>query len=241
MKYAIKKLWVACVCVSLSSMALANGFYVGAGVGAIGMKNKLSSTSTTTNSEQGTTNVYENNDFNTDVAVNSALFMGYALFFPNKYVLSLEAFANASPVSVNNVVNNSYSTIDSSIKFNSVYGVRLLPGFQVTKSSIVYAIAGYALANAKVQGTLNGTALDSPRLDSQYDETRHLNGYQLGLGAMTHVANHVLIRGDLIYSGYQSTSVTATSNNGDLSNTYSVKPYTIEANLSLMYQFGQPS
>lgn len=239
MKYAMKKLLVATLGMACANMAVANGFYAGAGLGAIGMKNKLSSTSTTTRDD--VTTVYEENDFNSKVAVNGSLFMGYAFFFPNKTFLGLEAFANATSLTTDNSVSNDYATIDSTLKLNSVYGLRLLPGYQLSHASVVYAIAGVAFADAKIQSTLSGNVLDDPMLDSPYDETRHLSGYQLGLGAMTHVTQHVLVRGDLIYSGYQSTSVTTSSDNGELSNTYTLKPYTVEANLSLMYQFGQPS
>jgi hypothetical protein len=60
----------------------------------------------------------------------------------------------------------------------------------------------------------------------------------LGVGAMKHISQHVALRGDVIYTGYQTTSITNTSSEGRLSNTYTLKPYTVEANIALVYQFG---
>ena len=237
MQRMMKKIVALSVGVILSGSALANGFYVGAGLGAMEMKNKLSDTTTVTQEESSTVNV--NSDFNTDVAATGTLLLGYSWWFPNKTFFALEAFTNATSVKVDNSLSGTNASDNSSVQFNSVYGLRVLPGMQVTSSTVAYGIVGYALAKAKIQNSTESTVSDTPLIDSTYDKTQNLDGYQLGVGGMTHLTDHLFVRGDLIYSGYQETDITTSSENGTLVNTSTLKPYTLEADLSLVYQFGQ--
>lgn len=221
-----------------SQVALANNVYVGAGIGGIGLETKLTSDVTLTQGGTSTETTYNSHNF--DKAFNSSLVLGYAMRFPNQTFLALEGFANyPESLETHNALSTANGTLSSSLKYHSVYGVRLLPGMQLSPKADVYGIVGYALANVNVQNSTVGMVTDAQLYNNSSDDNQSLNGYQLGLGAMTHVSDHVLLRGDAIYTGYQQTKqVTSTSTNGVLSNAYRQTPYTLEANVAVIYQFG---
>lgn len=233
----MKKIVCASICLFISPLAMANGFYVGGGAGAIYLKTKLSTTTDFTS--EHVLRSTSTDDFPTDTTFNSTLFLGYGHTFKNKAYLALEAFGNWPSLKTEGEATGAYATNTSDLSFNSVYGIRLLPGYQLTPKITAYGIVGYARAKVHTDSTLMGTINSVPSLNTSSSINETLNGYQLGLGAMTKITEHVSLRGDAIYSSYEHTSpVTTTSSNGELTNTYQQTPYTIETDLSLVYQFG---
>lgn len=232
-----KKLTMFVVLLGLSSVAAAD-FYAGAGLGAINLSNRLDSTSTV--NVDGAISSNSNNDRANDTTLNGVLLFGYDKKFANKTFLALEAFANYAPLKVDNAVSSSGANtleLSSQMQYNSVYGLRLLPGLQCGTQTVTYAIIGYALANVDIQSSLDNSS-NGEQLSSNYIATKGLSGYQLGWGVMTDVSQHLSLRGDMIYTGYQTTIVNSSSSNGVITNEYTLKPYTLEANMALVYHFG---
>lgn len=234
----IKKL--ACltlISVLASPMAMADGFYVGAGAGAMYAKTKVSVDSNITTSF--VTNATHNDDFPTDIGLNTALLLGYGHTFKNHAYIGLEGFGNWPSVKTEGTTSGTYVSNSGDLSFTSVYGLRMLAGYQISNKTTAYGIVGYARAKVHTDTSATGNVLSEPDLNTTYSSDENLNGYQLGLGAMRKISAHVSLRADAIYSAYEHTSsVTSASSNGALSNSVQQTPYTIETNLSLLYQFG---
>jgi hypothetical protein len=234
----IKKL----VCLSLvglfaSPMAMADGFYVGAGAGAMYAKTKMAVDSSVTSNVK--TTATSNDDYPTDIGLNTALLLGYGHTFKNRAYIGLEGFGNWPSVKTEGAISGTYVSNSADLSFNSVYGFRMLAGYQLSAKTTAYGIVGYARAKVQSNTTATGNVLSDPGLDTTASSDETLNGYQFGLGAMRKISEHISLRADAIYSAYEHTSsVTTTSSNGVLSNSVQQTPYTIETDLSLLYQFG---
>lgn len=230
------------VCVSLISlfvtpMAVANGFYVGAGAGAMYLKTHVSATNSFTTDlvEQSS----DSDDFPTNIGFNTSLLLGYGHAFKNRAYLGLEGFGNWPSVKTESDISNTHADNSDDLSFTSVYGLRMLAGYQLSNTVTAYGIVGYARAKVHTDSTVTGTILSEPTLNTSDSDDETLNGYQLGFGTMTKMSEHVSLRADAIYSSYGHTSPQTTdSTNGALTNTVQQTPYTIETNISLLYQFG---
>jgi opacity protein-like surface antigen len=227
-----------------------HGPYVGIGVGGIGFENKITQDGTS-----GIIGVTDKTISNTadggNYGLNSYLLAGYAYTFPNKVFLGGEIFGTLTnvPVSVNNNYSGSHaepassftSSTDTSMTLEGTYGVRVLPGYQVTPSSVVYGIVGYSRARASTS-TVN-TYTTTPAGETSTANTSDsfwFNGLELGLGSMISVTDHIALRGDLIWTGYQSQTLASLSNvtsTSTASSSVTAKPTTLEANVGLVYMF----
>jgi opacity protein-like surface antigen len=232
----MKKSWLVGAMVLTVSQGAMAGFYAGAGIGTTYMKTKLSNTADVTVASQQTSQSYD--DYNSNTNVDGTLLFGYGHVFPNRTYLALETFANYTSLKTDAALNTTYTNANSTLKMNSVYGLRVLPGYQFTPKVIGYAILGYAVGNAKIDST-TVTTLDGNQLtNTQTSDSKYLDGYQIGLGATSPITDRLALRGDVIYTGYQNSDVVTTSSSGRLTDTTTIKPYTLEANVSLVYHFG---
>lgn len=244
-----KTLLVSVMAMMASSAAFANGFYAGAGVGAMDFNNKETASGTFT--RNGTLPISGGGTATNNagsVGLNTELLAGYAWSFPNKLFVGLEAFGNYTTAKINGSGDTDVAIASAGIsgegtaemKINYVYGVRVLPGFQVTPETVAYGILGYARANTRVtsSNTITSAALGSSS-DSNSDYY-NFNGVQLGLGSMTEVAKNVSIRGDVIYTGYKSRTQegSVTDANGTASGSVKMEMSTLEGNVGLVYKFG---
>ncbi len=202
-----KSLLVGAIAVAASSVALADGAYVGVGLGAQAMHDKMQVTSVTNG---GTNNVG-------NFGAMGGLYAGYGFNFANQFNLGLEAFGNIDSAKAVDSTGGKFAGIKSRYD----YGVRVLPGYQITPDTTGYILAGYVRGNFQNQTQSGG------------NQNFNANGFQVGLGSQTNIAKNVGLRGDFYYNGFQSKTVT-----DSLSNTYSNKINTLNGVLSVNYKFG---
>lgn len=253
-----KTLLVSALALMASGAALANGFYVGGGLGAMDFNNKNTATgSFSSNEDFLTANGSASSDAGS-VGLNTTLLAGYAWNFPNKLFVGLEAFGDYTTAKVKadtnftaatqmptGLLGMSASSLDMSaaatteMKINYVYGVRVLPGYLVTADTVAYGILGYARANTRLTSTSTVDMLGSTGTTSASDYY-NFDGMQLGFGSMTEIAKNVSLRGDVIYTAYKSKTIedTITTGAGTATGSMKMQMSTLEGNVALVYKFG---
>ncbi len=246
-------LFVGVMALSTAGLASANGFYVGGGIGGLDLNQKTTQTQTIAQPPvaQGYgVEVLAPNTTTTQnggkLGVNGTVMAGYSWSFSNRMYLGLESFYNYSSAKVSaNGTSSSRNTdaveeTTSDLRLNYVYGARVLPGYQVTPDAVVYGILGVARGNFRASGTANAYLYGSEPVDGSATGSQNfnLNAYQLGFGAMIDMSEHVALRGDVIYSGYQSKTLEATNTATQATTTYEIVPSTVEANIVMVYKFG---
>lgn len=161
-------------------------------------------------------------------------FLGYDFSFTPKIKMGLEGFANAT--GLNTAIQHYDQTTriqTNSEEMNSRYnlGVRILPGYQFTPDTDGHIIIGYS--NAKFKHLDNGTY---GFLDTDFNK----NGFQGGLGCKSNLSyQHVSLRLDMLYTRYskQNSTGTGLAGSGSAYQYYTDIFSTLEADLSLIYQF----
>lgn len=171
---------------AVSTAAMADGFYAGVGFGGEGYQDKVTSYVGTHRTEGA-------------LGVMGGLFGGYTVNFANQFNLGGEVFGNVNSAKI---TDGSITTVNSSaygytVKSRYNYGVRALPGYQVTPDTDVHALVGYVRGNFKFTDS-NPAGTNS---------TNNFNGYQVGGGMGVNVMKNVAVRGDFYYTGYQTKTV----------------------------------
>ncbi|MES2205102.1 MAG: hypothetical protein V4496_07795 [Pseudomonadota bacterium] len=242
-----------------SSVVLADGAYLGAGVGSSALFTKNTNTGTITASNDSLVVTGDSTDDNGNIGFNGTVLGGYRWSLPHQFVLGVEAFDNVSSakaaannntatsvelpndfgidIGVDDITSN--STTDT--KINNVYGLRFLPGYQISQDVEVHAILGYARAHAQVN---TSTSFSSNDLEigtgsGSTESSANFNGYQLGMGSIAQLTEHLSLRGDIIYTGYRSQTVNDSFSTGAGTATGSVDltMSTLEGNVDLVYSF----
>lgn len=203
-----KTLLVAALALTATGVASANGFYAGLGVGGSSLTSQDSYTTPSSNTSVDTGKI----------GVLGNLFGGYNFNFDNQMNLGIEAFAGADSAKVE--ANAGSFSVSDQLRYN--YGVRMLPGYQITADTDLHLLAGYTRGNFKFS-TSTG-----------YSTNKNANGYQVGFGSTTSVNSNFAVRGDIIYSGYKSVS-TGVGTNGDSA---TAKASTLDGVVSGEYKFG---
>ncbi|MCD6047281.1 MAG: hypothetical protein K0S08_928 [Gammaproteobacteria bacterium] len=199
-----KKIFAAATILATSSSSFASGFYLGAGMGADSFDNKATINDATA-------------QFN-NTGVLGSLFAGYQYNFTNGFNLGAEAFANTTTAKI---INHAYiPPATSEAHYN--YGLRVLPGYNITPYIEAHLISGFVRGNFQDQFGEFATK-----------KTFNINGFQVGLGTSAMATKNIAIRGDVIYSGYHSHTVTDA-----FDNVFQNKIHTVDAILSAMYKFG---
>lgn len=240
---------LAALSVSSINQALPNGFYAGAGFGGITFHDKLSGSGTTTFSDDSFTSGSSTTNAGSDIEWNSMAFAGYAWSLPHQLFLSTEVFGNLMNASIYNSGAETISQVDAyhvssegsgDYTLKNAFGARILPGYQIKPDVAIYGILGYARAHIDINNNAGSLTVDSntaniPSSSSNYNT----NGYQLGLGSMINVTEHIFIRGDVIYTGCQNIDSHSTVTESDSVTTGSstLQFSTLEADLSVGYQF----
>lgn len=219
-----------------------HGFYLGLGAGFLTLNNAFDIDGTITDAEgnEKTESVVTNSG---NTGFNSFLVGGYSWKFVNRLFLAGEIFGNLTNTSTPTEIIQSNSKKDIinniDVTLQSVYGVRALPGYQVADNAVIYGIAGWARANAESTDTLTSTKNDKNNLED--NGTLNFNGYQLGLGSMLDITEHLALRADLIYTGYGQQTVGDAekdkNNGGKVEATATADPSTWEGDIGLVYSF----
>jgi opacity protein-like surface antigen len=223
-----------------------NGVYVGVGLGGLGYNQDASATGTFTSPEiSGSQSGHSNGG---DVGLNETIFAGYEWFLPKHFFLGLEAYGNYANVGAGDGQLFGFNTSEVALsdeysgqfRLKGVYGVRALPGYQINPATETYFIIGYArskvdLNNNAGTATIEGNAYEIPSSTTSYD----FNGYQLGIGAMTDITEHVALRADIIYTGYASKDIglVRSADGTTLNSSGTLEPTTYEGNVSVVYKF----
>ena len=240
---------LAALSINTISHAAPNGFYAGAGLGGITFHDTLSGSGATTFDDGSSTAGTSTTNAGSDIELNSAAFAGYAWSLPHQLFLGTEVFGNLMNASIYNSTAQAISQVDAhnvssegsgDYTLKNAFGARILPGFQIKPDVVAYGILGYTRAHIDINSNASSITVDSdtatiPSSTSSYNT----NGYQLGLGSMINVTEHIFIRGDVIYTGYQNIDSHSTITEGDGVTTGSstLQFSTLEADLSVGYQF----
>lgn len=208
---------------TVSGAAMADGFYAGAGLGGSELQAKYTGTLSVTGEPTKTSSSHGSAS-----GLNATVLAGYAWEDPDSYFVGLEAFDNNSSAQTTTTVTTGAVTGSIDVETNNVYGVRVLPGYHLTQDTVGYGILGVARSNMQVTGGSGGYYGTSDY---------NFNGYQLGLGSMTNLSTHFALRGDVIYSAYESQAIITSAGN-DVSLSEKLKPATMEFNLVAVYKFG---
>lgn len=230
--------------------AAMHGFYAGIGLGGMTLHETATGSGDISLPSGAGISGSGTNNYGSDIGLNSTLLAGYAWSLPHQLFLGAEVFGNYANVGIS---ANSTQTVTGSLgntvvsdgsgdyNLHYVYGIRALPGYQVNPNVVVYGIAGYSRAHIDSNTNDGSLSIDAdtitfPGSSSGYN----FNGYQLGLGSMVDVTEHISIRGDFIYSGYQNQTIEQVAADGSgsaVSISSSLEPSTFEADFSIIYRF----
>ncbi len=156
-------------------------------------------------------------------------YVGYDYTIYDRFNIGIEGYGNANGlnVAINHDIapNTTYSV---SSRYNA--GVRILPGYQFSPGIQGHVILGYANGQFRVKDSGNYGYINS---------SFHKSGFQSGLGWTTYVIQGILVRLDVMYTTYGSTTSTGTGlpSSGFPTQTYYNSFSTLEGDLSLVYKF----
>lgn len=198
----LKKLIIAtAVLATSSSFALTGAPYVGVGVGVEDSTSKLSAEGNTVD-KFGARNALVN------------VFAGYGALVYQRIYLGGEAFFNGTSATAK------ASFDDGSVKLTArnSYGLSFMPGVMLSERTMAYVRAGVVRGMYRVKATAEG----------QYAAQNNTQtGGQVGLGLQTSLSQHVDLRGEYVYTGYRSYSVSGSK----------VYPSSDQFNLAAVYKF----
>lgn len=122
---------------------------------------------------------------------------GYSAIVAPNFVLAAEILANTT---TGNVLAGKLDEDNISAKYNTkyTYGVSVLPGYQLSDSTLAYARVGVVKTRIDIDAK-------SPGVDTTEKNT--VTGGQFGLGLQTKVASNVDVRGEYSYTAYRSFDV----------------------------------
>lgn len=203
-----KTLLTALLALTATGVASANGFYAGFGVGgsALHSGNDLTQSSTTTSHDIG------------NIGALGSVFGGYNFNLDNQVNLGIEAFANADSVKAQ--YQDSTYTLTEKLTYN--YGLRLVPGYQITADTDLHLLAGLARGHFTGRDSTGGE-----------DDSKNIYGWQGGFGATTAVNSNFSVRGDLIYTDYKKKTYDLGTNES-----MSIKANTLDGVISGEFKFG---
>lgn len=143
------------------------------------------------------------------------IFAGYNHHFSHRFNLGGEAFFNLT--NTNASLYGSYSPA-LHLKDRYEYGLRLLPGYQLTQNTFFHLILG--VENASFKSSTGG-----------YSKTYTKTAPVIGIGSTTGFTQHLALRGDISYASFPRESYTL---NGT---SFKTRSSMVEAMLSLVYMF----
>ncbi len=196
-----KKTLLVVALAAASSMAMADGFYAGAGVGGQNLYSHMN---------DGAGRTYDAGK----IGFTGGVLGGYAFNFANQFNLGVEAFGDFDTAKASEQATSYTATLKQLYDF----GLRVLPGYQVTADSDIHLILGYVRGHFKTTDTLASVG----------STTFNSNGFQAGAGIGTNLMKNVAVRGDVVFDGYQNKTFNGFQN----------KPRTTAAIGSVIYKFG---
>jgi outer membrane immunogenic protein len=176
----LKKLLIAAAILATSStIAFANGPYLGASLGV-------------NNTKFDGKNADGDNTFS--LGSRGALlnvFGGYGATVNQNIYLGGELFAGAT--NANAKVKDSDGTANLRTKYS--FGISFIPGYMLTDHTMLYGRVGLVKTRFEAKDTSAGTTTT---------DRKTLTGGQVGLGMQTSLTQNVDLRGEYVYTGYRS-------------------------------------
>jgi len=197
-----------------------HGFYVGAGLNAIDLNDKMTITSPNTPSS-----TYQGGQHN----VGGTLFAGYGIPIQQFY-LGAELFYRYAPT--NDKSQTITFTSGSSNSFDKVKtdrdgGLAIKAGYRVAPNTLLYLLLGAEYSRIKV----TNQSTDSSAHNNAFSKNKL--GFMPGIGIATFLTNHLLLNLQYTYTSYSSFSYTPADN----SSTTKIEPKRNIVTIGLAYQF----
>ena len=149
-------------------------------------------------------------------------FFGYN--FGHKFDCGIEGFIVGD--SARNTVLHHQNNSKLSVKNRYIWGARVLPGYRFFKKVEAHLVAGYARGYFKLHDSgAYGTV----------SKNFCTNGYQVGAGLTITASKCIDVRVDEIYTGYASKSMKGVGSTG--ATIYSIKPYTFDSTVAVIFKF----
>jgi opacity protein-like surface antigen len=121
---------------------------------------------------------------------------GYGQFFGEKWYLAGEGFLNDSVI---RTANKSTDNAGTTIKLRTTYsyGISILPGYNIAADTRLFVRAG--LVGTRFELTQSHAAQSSSATAANT-----VSGGQLGVGVALSLSKNLALRGEYVYTGYQS-------------------------------------
>ena len=166
--------------------------------------------------------------------------IGYDYSLPQKIKLGIEGYVNGINVTIpqslqSTVPSDSGSTTTQQ---NYAWGVRALPGYELSPGVVAHLILGYSNAQFFINSPPPATGLSV--LQPIVNESFTCNGFQSGIGLTSIVYRNFSLRIDGLFTTYGAhSSPSYAFNNGALVYTGTFKSVlnTFEGDLTLSYKF----
>lgn len=211
-----------------SADCLANGYYLGAGLGPEGadftqnvriIVQPPGSTSPNADVKDST--------HHSGTGLFGTVFGGYQ-YTRDAYYLAGEANFSATNLEFNssNTELLTGTTSHTTYKLQTTYGFSLLPGYAYSDDTLFYARIGYANGQFKINTT--DSSLASVR--------RNLNGIRFGLGARRSFTEHISARMEYSQVNYQTAKFWVLADNAVTKSTQ-IEPTTGQVEFGLVYSF----
>jgi hypothetical protein len=194
--------------VSSSAFSLTDGFYVGAGVGAVDVISKF----TVTDIDVGEYNVFTSQQGNT--GFTGVIEGGYNYIW-DCFALGFQADARFSSASVdfsiyNADVLNGTNTITVNLDNKNSYGLNIRPAYLFNDSVSTFLVLGYR------RTSFDFTVTDSGSLQPTFTYTRSFDadGIEYGIGTEIALNDQLGLRLEVTQTGYQSENLFSVANQG---------------------------
>lgn len=198
-----KKMLVTTAILAAASSAYAAAPYVGGSIGVLDTLYNVKETASGSTFNTGGRNP------------NFTIFGGYGAVVNQNIYLGGEVFANTATGTLDGA-----STDDASVKYETryTYGASFIPGFMLTDHTMVYGRLGVVRASFNVNASVPGETSNTN--DS-------VTGGQAGLGVQTNLMQNLDLRGEYVYSDYNSFTESGVK----------TSPTSDQFNVGLVYKF----
>ncbi|MEM1243983.1 MAG: outer membrane beta-barrel protein [Pseudomonadota bacterium] len=213
----LKKIFIACALLASSTMAFANGgtylpaaphyngnFYLGVGIARdTGRANVVDSVSTNDSTIPRLHAI--NGDLGID-GIAGRLVGGYGVTFMNRYYLAVEGFgeltSNQGKTTI--VGNGGVGSEAWQLRERYSYGVRLVPGFKLTDSTMFYGTVGWVRSRFQLTNSGKGSFDQTGFVYIPNGVEKSRNGIAAGAGLQVMLANNVSMRAGWEWRRYRS-------------------------------------
>jgi hypothetical protein len=213
---------------ALATPALAHEISFGVGALSLTMFSTITFTDTT---HPGPTPSFVWETTGTDIAGEA--YIGYAYNINKGFDIAAEFFYDFSGPKIDQYVDTQSYIINNS---SSTYGIRVLPGFNITPSARLFVDVGYTFMQTTVDVTHLSNASDFVNTTTTATTNKRHGAINYGAGMEMMFYKSVGLRASYTVTPASSNSATKTSHDGTLS--YQAKPSFYAFYLGGIFRFG---